>query len=169
MPLNPKFSLTPRDSFSYSWNYFTQEYVHWAGLYCSGVFLKRNQLSYSLTEQYQDDKAFLYGNPVSPSAPEVLDDYYKHSVANVLFKTNATTDNQYLFLFHVDGWGGSAAFYINGNLVRTEEVDGAAVIAILVDCPPSQELWNIVMALVCDESRRDFAGLVLSGVECYVL
>jgi len=80
------------------------------------------------------------------------------------FVTDSDTEKQYLLIYHVTGGGGAkAAFFINGNHMRTEEVSGEEYIVILVDCPPSQTWWNAYMFLV------DRGYLELKGIECYIL
>jgi hypothetical protein len=80
------------------------------------------------------------------------------------FMTNANTENQYLLIFHVKGDGPiKAAFYLNGNFLRSEKVVGDETIAILVDCPEPNTWWWVYMF------HEGYGYLEFKGIECYIL
>ena len=167
MPLSPTFSLTPRNPSTASWNSEIGDYNHYATLHCLGVFLGAYHND-NLNHQYDHDKARLKCIGINIPAPITMPDlFWKHSVALLGFKTKATTEDQYLLIFHVRGmYGARAAFYINGNLVRSEEVDGDETIAILVDCPAPQTWWWVYM--FC-EGTEYIPALELKEIECHIL
>lgn len=159
MPLNPTFSLTPLNPRSYDYDSVASEYRHYGYLQCFGNFL--NAWAYRrLEDQYNEDKAVLQYSPL-PATTTFPGGWTEYSVARVGFKTNAETENQYLLIYHLSG-SGKAAFFIDGNHVRTESVSGEEFIALLVDCPSSQTWMYAYMFLI------DYV-LELKGVECYIL
>jgi hypothetical protein len=133
-----------------------------AVLSCYGVTFSSDLYS-TLYYQNKEDKAVLQYNPIASPSPATMPyPYYKYSCALMMFKTNATTSNQYLLIYHVKGnaW---AAFYLNGNLLKTVQVNEDQTIAFLENCPPSQTWWYMYMFLVTD------GQLELKGIECYKL
>jgi len=74
--------------------------------------------------------------------------------------SDATTEDQYLLLFHIHS-NGQVGIYVNGNKVREEHATGDETIALLVDCSEPQS-WEFVY-LMCTQ-RTAF-----KGVDCYIL
>jgi len=156
-PLNPVSSLID-DPVAGTWKYYLVLKSFNAFINAWGVE--------TLKAQYDQNKTVFYVNPIPSPAPSSMPfPYFKHSVAHLQFRSNATTENQYLLIYHVIGsWGyPRAAFYINGNLVRSEEVKGDEYIAILCDCPPSQTWWHAYMY------HEDKGMLWLKGVQLFIL
>ena len=164
MPLTPTFSVTPLKPLIYSYDSVKGLYNHYAYLRSFGAWIDAWS-DRKLTDQYSQDKTVLHLDPiVSPAPTSMPSPWYKYCVAHMGFKTNATPENQYLLIYHVVGmWGARAAFYINGNRVRSEEVAGEEYIAILTDCPPSQTWWHAYMFL------EGTGRLDLKGIECFIL
>jgi hypothetical protein len=163
MPPTPTATLSPIDQFSSSYDSASGTYNHYIYLRCWGVWYDAWS-DKRLTDQFTEDKAVLYGFPIPSPPPSPLYVSSKYSKVHLGFKTNATIENQYLLIYHVKGrWGARAAFYINGNLVRSEEIDGEEYVAILVDCPPPQTFWHVCMYL-------EGGGLLeFKGIEFYIL
>jgi hypothetical protein len=164
MPLTPTAEVTPKYPLDRSYNSAASMWNHYVYLRSFGawhdVWFDRR-----LTDQCSQDKTVFYLDPiVSPAPSSMPSPYYKYCVAHMGFLSNATEENQYLLIFHVVGhWGARAAIYINGNLVRSEEVAGDEYIAILLDSPPSQTWWHAYMFL--ERTGR----LDLKGVQLFVL
>jgi hypothetical protein len=164
MPLTPKFTLTPLNPYSNSYDNVNEEYTHYAYLKCFGAYVHFT-LTKNLPAQYNENKIVLGCIPIdTPASTDFPYPYYKHSCAYISFKTNATTEDQYLLVYTLKGSGNArAAFFINGNLVRSEQIDGEENIAILVDCPESQTWWYSYIFL-------EGGGILeFKTLECYVL
>ena len=164
MPLTPTAEVTPLNPVSRSYDTVAGTYNHYVYLSCFGV--KTNSWSDArLIDQYNQDKIVLSHNEIVSPAPSVMPSpYFEYCVAYLGFLSKATTENQYLLIYHVVGrYGAKAAFYINGNLVRSEAVDGEEYIAILLDCPPSQTWWAAYMFL------EGTGRLDLKGIQVFIL
>ena len=162
MPLNPTFSVTPLNPRTSLYDYGKSIWKHYGALMCYGDFMSA-WVYQRLLDQYNQDKAVLRYSPY-PQSTTFPSKWYEYSVARLYFITDAGIDNQYLLIYHVSGGGGAkAAFFLNGNHLRTETVSGEEYIAILADCPPSQTWWNAYIFLI------DGGYLELKGIECYIL
>jgi hypothetical protein len=120
-----------------------------------------------LEDQFNEDKAVLWFSPFPPPVTLFPGDWHEYSVARMGFMTNADEENQYLLIYHLHGGlrtgvMGKVSFFINSNYVGAEYVDGEEFIALLLDCPPSQEWYYLYMFLTTGD-------IEVKGIECYIL
>lgn len=163
MPFTPTFSVTPLDPFSILMSSASNVKNHIAHLTCFGVYFGSVQ-DKRLEDQYLENKAVLFYNAIDTPAPTTIPILSENSAAFLTFRTKANQENQYLLIYHVSGmYNARAAFYLNGNLIRSEEVNGIETIAILVDCPPPDTLWYAAMFL------EGTGCIEFKGIECFVL
>ena len=156
MSLNAKLSFTPLEA-----EYSSAEAYGWMTLWGTWLY---DIGRYTLKSKYENNMDILRYSPFPSPLPDPLpSNYYEYSIARVRFRSNATIDDQYLLLFHVSAsMGTKAGFYINGNLVREEELNGDETVAILFDCPESDTYTNVYMAL-------GSGYIELKGIDCYVV
>lgn len=161
MPLYTRFSLTPLDSLQFQWDDNVGEYVYYAAINYFGI-KGDNSETYALREQCRNDWAYLGTNNLKtyPFPATIPPNYYNHAGAGLFFCTNDTADHLYLLLFHLTGWR-PVAFYINGNLVREEALNGDKTVAILANCP-GPNIWEHVNVI-------PQSATVIKGVDCYIL
>lgn len=160
-----RFKVSSRRPRVSSYNLATGEYTYLASLFCYGVVFKPGD-GETLTDQYDQGKAYFEVDLLDYPAPATLPSrWYEHSGAMLAFLSNATIENQYLLIFHVNSpstpySSTGIAIYINGNLVRSESFTGDDYIGVLVDCPPSQH-WTYAYILLTGGGT-----LELKEIEC---
>ena len=150
MSLPAPFSVTPVQTWRGSYDANKRVWKYYGGVIFFGVHFdcwgpRR------LADQYSQNKAILYYNPIPTPAPERMPGpWYRYSVARFSFKSIADEDDQCLLTYHVakGPWGRpKAAFYVNGNRVHSEEITGEETIMILIPCPASQTTTRAYMFL----------------------
>ncbi|MFC1486599.1 hypothetical protein ACFLRN_02765 [Thermoproteota archaeon] len=164
MPPTPTATLSPLNPFSSLYGHPNEHSIHYMFLRCYGVWYDAWS-ERRLIDQSTQDKAVMYSMAMpSPPPTAIIPTSFKNSRINMGFSTNATPENQYLLIYHLKGREGArAAFYINGNLIRSEEIDGEEYVAILVDCPPPQTFWH------ADMFHEERGMLEFMGIELYIL
>jgi hypothetical protein len=128
-PLYPTFIVSPLFPTYYTMDPDRSGYNYYALLRCFGVHYSSSQARYRLREQFEQNKAvFMYNSIDTPAPNPGPNDFFRYCCAELQIRSSATTDNQYLLMFHTIGYGSSgsrAALYVNGNLIRSVQIVGA--------------------------------------------
>ena len=122
MPLNPTFAVTPVHPYQGLYDSIKSIWKYRGILQVFGDFLQYWSPQ-RLVDQYNQDKAVLRYSPI-PSASIFPSGWTAYSVARLLFKTDADTDNQYLLIYHVSGSGEAAFFLWEEDRMYTERESG---------------------------------------------
>ena len=124
----------------------------------------------ALRDQYNNDEIILGYDAVPLTEPLYSSgsNPYQHCMIYLYFSaSNVSTENQFLLVFGLRGlWGPAhAQFFVGGQEVGSEELDGDEQHAILLDCPD----YGYVSVLVRLASSSHWAAMAFKGVDCYLL
>lgn len=171
MAIQPFVSLTPSAPYASTYNAAAPADPHaYAYLLSYGGHTKHYS-PYRIGDQLNDDQLIVGYNPVSPAELTISsyqEDIFERSVITTIVQGyNVSADNQFLFLFALNGISAATAqFFFGTEFIRAEEIAGDEQVAILVDSPGTTASLSVYIRLA---SSAYHAAMGFKGMDCFLL